>query len=182
MRALCLALLVAGPAAAADLPAFPAFAAFLEAEAEGARADFPGAEIADETRFAGRGHASVLRLIRAGGHVFVEAQTWDAAGPVRLDRFFDEGRARDEALIVIATHLRAELARRFGRDPGGREAATAPDAAVLSNFTVLPGAAGLAFHFGPGEVAPEAAGPVEVAAPRALFVAWLNPAAAALFR
>ncbi len=178
-RALILLAFAALPASAADLSGFPGFAGFLEAEAAGARTDFPGAEIRDDVRFADRGYASVLRIIEAGRMSFVEAQTWDAEGPVRLDRFFAAGVALDEALAAISAHLRAELTFRFGRRT--REAATAPDVAVLSNFTILPGAAGLAFHFGPGEVGPATAGVVTVEAPKAVFGAWLNGAGRALF-
>ena len=186
---LLLGLLAAAPAAAEGLGGFPAFAAFLAAEREGAKADLEAAGagpvgFSDEARGAFGGYASHLRIIRARGAVFVEAATWDGAGPVRLDRFFEEGAARDEALAAISAHLRALMEREFGPAPefGPRMQATAPDVAVLSNFTLLEGGAGLAFHFAPGEVAPEGAGPVEARVPSSRFAPHLNAAGRALFR
>lgn len=186
---LLLASLFAAPTAAEDLDGFPAFAAFLAAERAGAKADLEAAgagpvTFADETRGVSGGLASHLRTIRAAGEVFLEAATWDDAGPVRLDRFFDEGAARDEGLAAISAHIRALMEREFGPAPefGPRMRATAPDVAVLSNFTLLEGGAGLAFHFAPGEVAPKAAGPVEANVPTARFARHLNAKGRALFR
>ncbi len=186
---LLVAALFAAPAAAGGLDGFPAFAAFLAAERAGAKADLEAAgagpvAFTDETRGVSGGYASHLRTIRAGGEIFLEAATWDGAGPVRLDRFFDEGAARDEALAAISAHLRALMEREFGPAPefGPRMQATAPDVAVLSNFTLLEDGAGLAFHFAPGEVAPKDAGPVEARAPTARFAPYLNTEGRALFR
>ncbi|MFN3260792.1 MAG: RsiV family protein [Pikeienuella sp.] len=176
-------------AAAEDLNGFPAFAAFLAAERAGAKADLEAAgarpvTFKDETRGSGGGFASHLRTIRAGDEILLEAATWDRTGPVRLDRFFDGGAARDEALAAISAHLRALMEREFGTAPefGPRMQATAPDVAVLSNFTLMEEGAGLAFHFAPGEVAPKDAGPVEARVPTARFAPHLNEEGRALFR
>lgn len=180
--ALLFVLAAASPAAADAIPGFPAFSAFLAAERAGARADLEAAgalpvTITDEPRGSLSGYASNLRTIRAGGALILEAATWGSEGPVRLDRFFGPGPALDEALIALSAHLLARLDAAFGPAPafGARAQATAPDLAVLSHFTLMPGGEGLAFHFAPGEAAPEAAGPVEIRARTPVFAAHLNP-------
>lgn len=158
--------------------------------------------VTDEARYASPRFISVRRAISAdtgGAHpaLWYETLTWDAAAGdfIRLDALFPEGAARDEALIALSALIRGQLAERLwnGRPPPDWRArllaATAPDAAVLSNFTLEraagpgpgSGAGGLAFHFAPYDVAPYAAGPVTVTAPQALFRQWLSPEMAALF-
>ena len=64
-------------------------------------------------------------------------------------------------------------------------AATNPDTVVLSNFTLARSteagkAAGLSFHFNPGEVAPGDR-PETMTLPHAIFAEWLNDEGRALF-
>lgn len=191
-----------------SLSAHPALSAFLRDEALAIREDAAltaeedgktgwVVEIADDAKLVTPAYASVLRTvtIRTGnfGSQTVEALNWDAAAQdfFRLDRFFDEGTMREEALIAIAFRLKVGIAENiWGRKPPPEwtplvEQATSPDVAVLSNFTLAPGAvpgkaAGLTFHFSPKEVAP-AGRSQALTIPLSLFEGWLNEEGRALF-
>ena len=191
-----------------SLAPHPALSAFLRDEALAIREEAmltaaeDGAsgwtlEITDSVSLATPAFASVLRSVtmRQGnfGSTTVEALNWDAEAQdfIRLDRFFDEGRMREEALIAIAFRLKVDIAETiWGRKPPPDwsplvEQATSPDVAVLSNFTLARGtapgkAAGLTFHFSPKEISP-AGRPQALTIPRSLFQVWLNADGRALF-
>ncbi|RMF39174.1 MAG: DUF3298 domain-containing protein [Alphaproteobacteria bacterium] len=155
-------------------------------------------EISDELRFLSPRYASVLRRIAvhtggAHGNLVLEAVTADRGTGrlIRLDELLG-GPKGGRALKAIAGFLAREIARKaHGGKPdeswrAAIRAATAPDVAVLQNFTLarssLPDRiGGLAFHFAPYEVAPYATGPVEIVVPQALFHDGLKPGIAALF-
>lgn len=190
------------------LEAHPGLAAFLRDEALAIREDAAltaeedgksgwTVEIADDAKLVAPAYASVLRTItmRQGdfGTQSVEALNWDAAAGdfFRLDRFFDPGQMREEALIAIAFRLKVGIAENiWGRKVPSDwnplvEQATSPDVAVLSNFTLAPGtvpgkAAGLTFHFSPKEVSPQGRSQA-LTIPLSLFVKWLNADGRALF-
>ena len=190
------------------LQTHPGFAAFLRDEALAIRDDAALTaaedgesgwivEIIDDARLVTPAYASVLRSVtmRTGnfGSISLEALNWDAAAQdfFRLDRFFDAGQPREEALIAIAFRLKVGIAENiWGRKVPPEwnpmvEQATSPDVAVLSNFTLAPGtvpgkAAGLTFHFSPKEIAP--AGRVQaLTIPLSLFEGWLNAEGRKLF-
>lgn len=191
-----------------ELTAYPAFAAFLRDEALAIREDATliaeddgksgwVLEIADEAKVTTPAFASALRTVtmRQGnfGSQTVEALNWDTEAQdfFRLDRFFAEGKQREEALIAIAFRLKEGIAENiWGRKvpPNWNpmvEQATSPDVAVLSNFTLAPGtapgkAAGLTFHFSPKEIAP-AGKSQALTIPLSLFKQWLNADGRAVF-
>ncbi len=174
----------------ADLPAHPAFEAFLRDDADAIANNYAAdnaREVIVEERItrADARFASVLRRTMAdlgGAHpnTYLEALVWDAsvADFIRLDAFFDAGAPRDEALITISRHLREVIRKRVWNgtiDPIFLplvEQATNPDPAVMANFTLEDG--GIAFHYSPYEVAPYAAGPVSIMVPVAVFSQWMN--------
>ena len=151
----------------------------------------------DVETFRGGGYFSILRSIetrRAGdGAALVEPMVWsESAGDLAsLDAWFTPGAARDEALSTIAIALRRGVAVNVwgGRVPNAwalkvREA-TEPDGAILSNFTLAAGdqagkAAGLSFHYAPGEVS-DSGRAVTLTLPHDRFARWLNGAGRALF-
>lgn len=155
-------------------------------------------EIRDEDRFVSADYLSLLRVISdetGGAHAmtFLEPLTLDRRTGtfLRLDDFL-AGPEGGRALDSISRHLRGEIIRRHhggdSRSPFAREiaAATVPDVTVLQNFTLVPSTepgriGGLAFHFAPSDVAPHAAGPVEIVVPLPVFAAGLRPAIAARF-
>lgn len=191
-----------------DLAAYPVFAAFLRDEALAIREDAAltaeedgksGSivEITDEAAVTTPAFASVLRTVtmRTGniGTRTLEALNWDTAAQdfFRLDRFFAEGKQREEALIAIAFRLKEGIAKNiWGRKVPPEwnpmvEQATSPDVAVLSNFTLAPGtapgkAAGLTFHFSPKEIAPTGKSQA-LTIPLSLFENWLNADGRAVF-
>ena len=191
-----------------ELTTHQGFAGFLRDEAMAIREDAAltaeedgksgwTVEIADDAKLVAPAYASVLRTItmRQGdfGTQSVEALNWDAAAGdfFRLDRFFDPGQMREEALIAIAFRLKVGIAENiWGRKvpPDWNplvEQATSPDVAVLSNFTLAPGtvpgkAAGLTFHFSPKEVSPQGRSQA-LTIPLSLFEQWLNADGRALF-
>lgn len=174
----------------------PEFASFLKVEADDIREEYAaeatGAAtwrltIRDKIQFHSSDYAAVLRRIEARTDVtelWVSPYVWSAAeGFVRLDHFFSEGEARDEALILISHKLREGIRQKVwsGNIAGPwRERvaqATNPDVAVLANYTLAKGtkpgqAAGITFHFNPGEIAPD--GPIALTLPQTLFAEWLN--------
>lgn len=173
----------------------PGFRAFLREEAEAtvalwrdiARERPVTLAIRDEDRFVSADYLSVRRVIEAGGTVSVEALTIDrrTGAFLRLDAFL-AGPGGGAALRAIAADLRRRIVadHHAGAPPADWTApiagASVPDLAVLQNFTLVPEAASrriaaFAFQFGPGEVAPEARGPVEVSVPVAVFAAGLAP-------
>lgn len=187
-----------------DLAAHPEFAGFLRGEALAIRDNYarraPAAarlELTDRATFVSAEYASVrrdiLRRTAKEDIVTVEALTWDARARnfARLDAWFDAGAPLDEALGAISFRLRKGVQDRLfagSLPPDWRVpliAATAPDTAVLSNFTLAASdasgrAAGLSFHFNPREVAP-GDDPVTLTLPWRVFAAWLNPRGRALF-
>ncbi|MEM8751454.1 MAG: RsiV family protein [Pseudomonadota bacterium] len=182
------------------LGAHPRFATFLREDAREIALDYETENarrirVEDQATYVDGTYASVFRRIEAdlggaaGANVYVEGLVWDGGAEdfLRLDDLFDAGEARDEALIALSRHLREGIRTQVW---GGRiakdyeplvEQATSPDAAVLSNFTLKPGAAGLTFHYSPFEVAPYARGAIAVDAPTAVFAKWLNRKGQSLF-
>ena len=186
----------------------PGFATFLRDEALAIREDTAltaaeddrsgwTVEITDRADLVTDSYASVLRsvIMRQGnfGSQTIEALNWDAQAQdfFRLDKFFDEGEPREDALIAIAFRLKEGIAETiWGRKVPPEwnplvEQATSPDVAVLSNFTLAPGtipgkAAGLTFHFSPKEIAP-AGKPQALTIPLRLFTRWLNADGRAVF-
>lgn len=190
---------------AEGLSAHPGFAGFLRGEALAIRDDYAARardagggwalELTDRLTFVNENYASVLRHITrratAGRVRSVEALTWGGGDFVRLDAWFDPGPARDEALAAIAYRIRKGIRDHIWKraiPASWRDellAATNPDTVVLPNFTLAPStvpgkAAGLSFHFNPGEIAPGDR-PETLTLPYALFAGWLNPAGRALF-
>lgn len=186
----------------------PGFATFLRDEALAIREDAAltaaeddrsgwTVEITDRADLVTDSYASVLRSVtmRQGnfGSQTIEALNWDAQAQdfFRLDKFFDEGEPREDALIAIAFRLKEGIAETiWGRKVPPEwnplvEQATSPDVAVLSNFTLAPGtipgkAAGLTFHFSPKEIA-SAGKPQALTIPLSLFTRWLNADGRAVF-
>jgi len=186
----------------------PGFATFLRDEALAIREDAAltaaednrsgwTVEITDRADLVTDSYASVLRSVtmRQGnfGSQTIEALNWDAQAQdfFRLDKFFDEGEPREDALIAIAFRLKEGIAETiWGRKVPPEwnplvEQATSPDVAVLSNFTLAPGtipgkAAGLTFHFSPKEIAP-AGKPQALTIPLSFFTRWLNADGRAVF-
>lgn len=192
----------------------PEFARFLRVEAMAIRDDFELAaaeaaaegaaggqwrlEVRDQATLVSAAYASIIRAVtvEAGepAVVTVEPLVWDAARAdfARLDRFFEPGEARDEALIAIAHNLREGIRQIIwaGRIPDSRRVfiaqATTPDAIVLSNFTLAPSeeagkSGGLTFHFNPGEVGEGRERPDRLTLPHRIFAPWLNAEGKALF-
>lgn len=175
-----------------DLDDHRAFARFLREDGREIVYDYDAEQamrirVEDSATYVDARFATVLRRIEAdlggkGPNIYVEGIGWDGAAEdfLRLDAFFAPGAPRDEALIAISRHLREAIRTRVW---GGTVAtdyeplvaqATSPDVAVLSNFTIRPGADGLTFHYSPFEVAPYARGPIAIDAPTAIFAKWLN--------
>lgn len=193
-----LAVTVEADAAALSDPRLAAFlraesAAIVETwEAMAAETGPAALRIDHRTRFASATHVSILRTISyAGGTdpatTYPEALTLDLATGafLRLDDLLD-GPAGGRALAAISAALRARL--EAGADPasiGRIRGATVADLTVLQNFTLEPSTeagriGGLAFHFGPREVA-ESPRPVAVTIPQSLFRAGLRPELADMF-
>lgn len=191
---------------AAAPAAHPALDAALRAEAEAALAEFKewGAAnddparpytfaLNDETPFVSDRYVSVLRTVDfytggAHGNRGVQARTWDvqAGAFIDIDAF-----VTPQGLQALSQALRAAITAQVygGEIPDfwreAVEAATAPDAEALSNFTLTPdgrgGASGLTFHYAPYAVASYADGAPVITIDRATFADQLTAQGALLF-